>query len=361
MFLPSGPSHMSKPKRLNQTAIAKATGLSRATVSLVLRGGTGPAEATRNKVYTAARRMGYQPNELVHSIRSGKSRTIGVLVQPYDSYWRDVCYGIHDRLIEAGYLPMFLWNNDRPNNEEYGCEQIRRLLSRWVDGVILSPNFADLYASHLHEFQTRNIPLVIIDHMAAQGAADSVGSDETQIAALSVAHLRRLGHRQILIVSGPEGLGWADKRANAIKAEVEKIEGGTPHLLRVPLEPLEPNEMPEIAQMIAAALRQKPEITAVLAGTDRIAKSAYRAAQELQWAVPGRLSISGVADLNFSALLTPSLTTVRQDGYAMGRQATQFVLERTAGLLTGAPRVAQIPVTLVERGSTGPAASPHSR
>jgi DNA-binding LacI/PurR family transcriptional regulator len=70
--------------------------------------------------------------------------------------------------------------------------------------------------------------------------------------------------------------------------------------------------------------------------------------------MPARLSISGVADLNFSALLTPSLTTVRQDGYAMGRQATQFVLERTAGLLTGAPRMAQIPVTLVTRGSTGP-------
>jgi LacI family transcriptional regulator len=344
---------MSKPKRLNQSAIAKVTGLSRATVSLVLRGGTGPAEATKTKVFSTARRLGYQPNELVHSIRSGKSRTIGVLVQPYDSYWRDVCYGIHDRLIEAGHVPMFLWNNDRPNNEEYGCEQIRRLLSRWVDGVILSPHFADLYASHLHEFQTRNIPLVIIDHTATQGAADRVGSDEAQIAHLLAAHLSRLGHRQILVVSGPEGLGWADKRAAAIKAEIGKVEGVS-HLLRVPLEPLEPNEMPEIATMIAATLRQKPGITAVLACTDRIAKSAYRAAQQLQWPVPGRLSVSGVADLNFSPLLTPPLTTIRQDGYAMGRQATQFVLERTAGLMTGRPRVSQIPVTLVERGSTGP-------
>jgi LacI family transcriptional regulator len=345
---------MPKPKRLNQSAIAKATGLSRATVSLVLRGGTGPAETTKARVFSTARRLGYQPNELVHSIRSGKSRTIGVLVQPYDSYWRDVCYGIHDRLIEAGYVPMFLWNNDRPNNEEYGCEQIRRLLSRWVDGVILSPNFADLYASHLHEFQTRNIPLVTIDHAAAQGATDRVGSDEAQIAALLVAHLGRLGHRQILVVSGPEGLGWADKRAAATKGEIAKMEGGVCHLLRVPLEPLEPNEMPEISRMIAATLRQKPEITAVLAGTDRIAKSAYRAAQKLQWPVPERLSVAGVADLNFSPLLTPALTTIRQDGYVLGRQAAQFALERTAGLLTGAPRISQIPVTLIERGSTGP-------
>lgn len=343
---------MAKPKRPNQTAIAKATGLSRATVSLVLRGGSGPSEATQAKVLAVARRMGYQPNELVHSIRSGKSRTVGVLVQPYDSYWRDVCYGVHDRLIEAHHLPLFLWNNDRPNNEEYGCEQIRRLLSRWVDGVILSPNFADLYASHLHEFQTRNIPLVIIDHTAAQGAADSVGSDERQIAELLVNHLTRLNHRQILIVSGPQGLGWADKRATALKDELAKVSGGVGHELRVPLEPLEPNEMPEIATMIAAALRQKPEITAVIAGTDRMAKSVYKAAAELKWSIPGRLSVVGVADLNFSAVLSPPLTTVRQDGYAIGRQAAQIELERSAGLLSGAPRTYQIPATLIERGST---------
>lgn len=227
------------------------------------------------------------------------------------------------------------------------------MLSRWVDGVILSPNFADLYASHLHEFQTRNIPLVIIDHVAAKGAADRVESDETQIAALVVAHLTSLQHRNILVVSGPEGLGWADKRATAAKNEIDKTAGGVAHVLRVPLEPLEPNEMPEIVTMIAEALQEKPEITAVLACTDRIAKSAYRAAQQLKWPIPGRLSISGVADLNFSALITPPLTTVRQDGYAIGRRAAQFALERTAGLLSGAPRVAQVPVTLLERGSTG--------
>jgi LacI family transcriptional regulator len=296
--------------------------------------------------------MGYQPNELVQSIRSGKSRTVGVLVQPYDSYWRDVCYGIHDRLIEAQHLPLFLWNNDRPDNEEYGCEQIRRLLSRWVDGVILSPNFAEIYASHLHEFQTRNIPLVSIDHTVAQGAADRVESDELQIAALLVTHLTKLNHRQILVVSGPEGLGWADKRMTAIKAEINKVTGGVSHELRVPLEPLEPNELPEIVTMIVATLRQKPEITAVLGCTDRIAKSVYKAAHYLNWPIPGRLSIAGVADLNYSALLSPPLTTVRQNGYAIGRQAAQAELERSAGILSGPPQAFRIPGTLIERGST---------
>jgi len=83
-----------------------------------------------------------------------------------------------------------------------------------------------------------------------------------------------------------------------------------------------------------------------------MAKSVYKAAAELKWSIPGRLSVVGVADLNFSAVLSPPLTTVRQDGYAIGRQAAQIELERSAGLLSGAPRTYQIPATLIERGST---------
>src|SRR5690606_19145826 len=224
---PAASRDMVKPKRLSQAAIAKATGLSRATVSLVLRGGTGPSEATQAKVLAAAARMGYQRNDLVLSIRSGKSKTVGVLAEPYDSHWRDICYGIHDRLIESNHLPLFLWNNHRlpVYTEDYGCQQIQRLLSRWVDGVILWPFFADLYAKHLHEFQNRNIPVVIIDHANPQVVADSVQSDEAEIAESIVGHLCGLEHREILLVSGPAGVGWADKRSHAIHAELAKVPG----------------------------------------------------------------------------------------------------------------------------------------
>lgn len=350
---------MTKPKRLSQSAIAKATGLSRATVSLVLRGGTGPSEATQAKVLAAAARMGYQPNDLVQSIRSGKSRTVGVLAEPHDSYWRDVCYGIHDRLIESNHLPLFLWHNHQVVSEEYARQQIHRLLSRWVDGVILWPFFADIYAKHLHEFRSRNIPLVIIDHVIPETQADVIESDENEIAELIVTHLHDLNHRQFLIVSGPEHIGWADKRALAIRSELEKRTGVSVHELRVPQPssiPSESKELADVSHMIADTLRRNPQITAVIACTDIIAQSVYSAALELQWPIPGRLSVTGVADLNFSELMSPPLTTVRQNGYAIGRQAAQVELERSAGLLSGPSRVFQVPSTLVRRQSTAPAA-----
>jgi len=348
---------MVKPKRLSQAAIAKATGLSRATVSLVLRGGTGPSEATQAKVLAAAARMGYQRNDLVLSIRSGKSKTVGVLAEPYDSHWRDICYGIHDRLIESNHLPLFLWNNHRlpVYTEDYGCQQIQRLLSRWVDGVILWPFFADLYAKHLHEFQNRNIPVVIIDHANPQVVADSVQSDEAEIAELIVGHLCGLEHREILLVSGPAGVGWADKRSHAIHAELAKVPGAVCHEVRITLPPTlshEPKMTEDAAELIADTLRNRPGITATIASTDLFARAVYMAAGKLDWGIPERLSVIGVADLNFAAIMAPPLTTIRQDGYAIGRQAAQIELERSAGLLSGPPRVFQVGSTLIERQST---------
>lgn len=349
MKLPQNPASWTgpKPRRPSQLAIAKAAGVSRTTVSLVLRGGRGLAADTQARVLDVARRLGYRPNALVHSIRSGKSRTVGVLAHPHDSYWRGVCHGIHDRLVEADHVPLFLWNNEHAGvpPETFAIKQIHRLLDRWVDGVILWPYFAELYSQHLHEFETRNIPVVTIDHRLAALPADSVESDEAQIARLAVEHLTALDHREILVVTGPSSVGWADERCAAFAAAMKNRREAKHHVVRVPLDRDGQAE-------VTAALRRLPGVTAVFAGTDTFAVYAYRAAAELGLAVPARLSVLGVADLDFAALLTPPLTTIRQDGYEIGRRAAQLELERSAGLLAGPPRHERLPVRLVPRAST---------
>ncbi|HEX2861555.1 MAG TPA: LacI family DNA-binding transcriptional regulator [Lacunisphaera sp.] len=347
---------MPQPKRLSQAAIAKSLGISRATVSLVLRGGQGAAEETKKRVLEAASEMGYRPNALIHSIRSGKSRTVGVLAQPHDSYCREVCYGIHDPLIDSEHLPLFLWTNDHLDSEasweEYSLKQIHRLLDRWVDGVIFWPNFAELYKQHLTEFESRNIPLVAIHHVLLDVPVDIVESDENQIADLIVNHLAGLGHRHYLVVSGPKGIYWADSRADAVTARLEKIAGAS--VQRVHVHP-SARHVPAGIAAITAALKAHPKTTAVIACTDKFAQLAYAAANALELEISRRLSVMGVADLDFAAVMSPPLTTVRQDGYAIGQRAAQVELERSAGLLIGPPRRFREPVKLVVRGSTGPA------
>lgn len=342
---------MSKPKRLSQASIAKSLGVSRATVSLVLRGGQGAAEETKARILAAASQLGYRPNALIHSIRSGKSRTVGVLVQPQDSYWREVCYGIHDRLIESEHLPFFLWNNDHlsSGSEEYSLKQIHRLLDRWVDGVIFWPFFADLYKQHLPEFETRNIPMVAIHHVIDNVQADVVESDEGQIAELAVNHIAGLGHREVLVVAGPKGIHWADSRADEITKRLGKIKDMVCH--EVHIHPGARNYAAGTAA-VKAALEAHPGVTAAIAGTDKFAQSVYDAADQIGWKIPRRLSVIGVADLDFAAVMSPPLTTIKQDGYAIGMRAAQVELERSSGLLVGPPRTYREPGTLILRKST---------
>ena len=344
---------MPKPKRLNQTAIAKATGVSRATVSLVLRGGQGSSALTKAKVQAAAEKMGYRPNALVRSIRTGKSRTVGVLVPPHDAYWKDVCYGIHDRLVEADHLPLFLWDSEHhaESGEQYALRQIHRLLDGWVDGVILWPEFCKHYARHLQEFERRNIPLVVIDHSVPGFVADIVESNESMIAELVVEHLASLNHLSYLIVSGPRGLGWADSRCRALSDKLSRTAHTEVHELRLPFGA-------DLEEAITKNLQEHPSITAIIATTDNFAKKTFQAAHRLGLDIPGKISVIGVGNLAFSSVLSPPLTTIHQNGHAVGQKAAQVELERSSGILTGAPRLYSIPVELVERESTGPAAEP---
>lgn len=345
---------MPNPKRLSQSAIAKTLGISRATVSLVLRGGQGAAEETKARVLAAAQSMGYRPNALIHSIRSGKSRTIGVLVQPRDSYWLEVCSGIHDRLIESEHVPIMLWQNDHLHSgmQEYALRQIHRLIDRWVDGVIFWPSFAELYKSHLHEFQNRNIPITSIHHVFDSVQSDVVESDEPQIAQLAVSHLAELGHQEILVVGFPTDMYWSKSRAEAIAGAFTKFPHIKVHHVQVDVPP--PHHQ-ETTVRIKEMLRAHPKVTAVFASIDKLAQHVYDAAAELGMKIPERLSVIGIADLDFAAFMAPPLTTIRQNGYAIGQRAAQIELERSAGLLIGPPRRFREPGSLIVRRSTGPA------
>ena len=67
------------------------------------------SEETRERVREAARRLQWRPNLLVHGMQTGKTRTIGVMVPPFNSHWSDILYGIHDGLINADHIPIILW------------------------------------------------------------------------------------------------------------------------------------------------------------------------------------------------------------------------------------------------------------
>ena len=332
--------------------IAKAVGVSRPTVSLILRGGEGAAEETKRKVLEAAEQMGYRPNALVRGIQSGRSRCVGVLVNPSDSFWVSVLYGIHDRLIEEDHIPIMLWDTLQPGKDkgEYALQQIHRLVDHWVDGVILWPYFAELFASNLAEFSKRNIPLVAINHdLGVEMAADMVSSDEKSGAVLALNHLYALGHRRILWVSNRKGTTWSKERCEAMQEAARDFPQLKLDIIHTTKENFDEGEL-------ARRLKLKNRPTALVAATDKFYLSRISPIiAKLGLRIPKDLSVMGTTDLDIAARMNPPLTTIRHDGYQMGRKAAELELHRSMGVLSGAAIRYNLPVELMVRASTGPA------
>jgi LacI family transcriptional regulator len=351
-------------RQVSQKSVAEMAGVSQATVSLVLSGRGVSSDETQRRVLEAADVLKYRPNLLVHGIQTGKTKMIGVMAPPMDFYWSQVLYGIHDVLVSNDHVPITLWTShaghgtrDRTGYEVDELDQIHRLLDRRVDGVILWPPFASLFSEHVHEFSSRDLPVVTIDHeLPPEFKADSVGSDESLGGRLVSEHLLKLGHRHIGHLAGSSVAKWAVRRRSAFEQAISK----SPDARCVTMEA--PAGMVEQSLVQARALlRLNPRPTAIYAATDLYAKCVYRAAHELGLNIPADLSVVGFSDDDFAQEMDPPLTTVRQPAYEIGRKAAELILARSRGEL-GSDEIerVQLPVELIVRHSTEKSGPPRA-
>jgi len=339
---------MRKLRHPKQAEIAHVAGVSPATVSLVLRGGTGASEKTVNRVREVAEQMGYRPNALVQSIRSGKTHSLGVFVPPYDSHWSQVLEGIHDYATSAHYVSMLLLHKSaRERDDSYALEQVQHALDRRVDAVILCPYFASIYSEFLNEFSRRDVPVVTIGQAMPEGiVADTVLSDQSQTAMYQVEHLAKLGHRSFALVTDSQGVGWADCRLAEVEARLKCVPGAIWKILRCAHE-----EQTDDAIMDLLISPNAP--TGFIAGTDRDAARIYAAAYKTGKRIPSDLSIVSAGNLDYLRIAQPTLTTVSHRSYEMGQRAAELAINRASGTLTGKQRIETIPVRFCEGASTG--------
>jgi LacI family transcriptional regulator len=341
----------------SQKKIAQQAGVSQSTVSLVLSGRRVNSDETSQRVLKAAERLKYRPNLLVRGMQTGKSRMIGVMMPPFDFYWSEVLYGIHDVLAAADHVPITLWTthigglprrrNGPPLNE---LEQIHRLLDRRVDGVILWPPFAALFREHVHEFSSRNLPVVTIDHLLpAEYGADYVGSDEAAGGRMVAEHLYKLGHRRMGHLAGPPVATWATARRRAFDTTISRLAGASSITLEAP-----PGDTAQGIHTARSLLSGDNRPTAIFAASDLYAKAVYQAAMELNLRIPDDLSVVGFSDDDFAGEMSPPLTTVRQPAYEIGQAAAELVLGRSSGRIRDRMHHEELPVSLVARKSTTP-------
>jgi LacI family transcriptional regulator len=343
-----GSSGGKRPARaVNLRDVARLAEVSVATVSMVVNENPRISRATQLRVQQIIAQTGYRPNRLAQSLSSRYTGVIAVLLPALrhgfgDAYFGEMISGICDKAGKLGYKVMLEQAKPEFIKERKHLEMYER---RFVDGI-LALGLNDRH-HFLSEFADRKHPLLITDnYFDKQWDLDFVVCDYAQGAAQVMDYLVQLGHRKIGLIHGATGVRTAMDVVSAYEKKLTTIGSAVIPGWK------QDGRFTEVggAQAAATLMQNHPELTAIFAGNDKMALGALHYLYRQGIDVPGHVSVVGFDDLQQSAFVRPSLTTVHLPLYEAGACACERLIERIRGL---SDRVAETLKThLVVREST---------
>ena len=325
--------------------VARAAGVSTATVSRALRDLPNVNRATRDRVRTVAAQLGYVASPSAVSLASGRTRTVG-LISPWINRWyfANVIEGA-ERTLRAQGFDVLLYTFDVRRDSARPRVDLD-VLRRRVDGILVVG--LPLEQDEVDALLTLGHPLVCIG-WGGFGQV-TVRLDDRATAREATRYLIGLGHRRIAHITGaPDDITpWSPP--------VGRAAGWRDALLEAGIEPepdLEVHGHFDLAggrASMRTLLEQAPDVTAVFAASDEMAMGAILALRDAGLRVPQDVSVMGVDGHDMGELV--GLTTMAQAADEQGAAAAQLVLDMAAGVTP--PREVVYPTVLVERTSTGP-------
>lgn len=316
--------------------VATHAGVSVATVSRVINETGYVHESTRHKVEEAIKQLNYTPNEVARSLFKRKSKLIGLLLPDITNpYFPELARGVEDRMQESGYRLIF-GNSDEDKHKEQ--DYIQTFVQNNVVGVISSTNDPDA-----DTYKKLKMPVVFLDRTSSdQPSVYADGREGGRIAAMEI--LAR-GSRNITVQQGPLHVRPAQDRYQGT-VEILEQSGSVYHVFPMA------SFSYEVAGLRAKELFEKyPQTDGVIASNDIAAAAVLHEALRLGKQVPGELQIIGFDDIPMSNLVYPSLSTIHQPAYEMGREAAELLIELMEHGHAHQHTI-QMPVTFVERGTT---------
>lgn len=324
--------------------VAKAAGVSVATVSRALSNPEKVSNTSLEKVHNAIKKIGYKPNMLARNFRSAKSFTIVVLVPDITNpFFSEVIRSIEDRAQQKGYAVLLGDTRDQPEREQ---DYIRRVETRLADGLIqLRPDDGSDPRTKIPEgvacvnacgCESTQGPRVRIDN---RGAAKRI-----------VDYLISLGHKRIGVISGLKSNPHTRDRMKGYEESLAQA-GIT----------IDPSLLVEGDFSIWSGLNGSKQFctmknppTAIFCMNDEMAIGTLQTLKSNNFRVPEDISVTGFDDISYARYIDPSLTTVAQPAEDIGKQAMDMLL-----CLIEGRELAQIecvlPVEFILRGSTAPA------
>ncbi|WP_291860765.1 LacI family DNA-binding transcriptional regulator [Marinilabilia sp.] len=307
-------------KRITITDIAREMGVTPSTVSRALAGNNRVGLNTRQRVLKVAAQMGYQPNVLASSLRSGRSDTIGMVVPRINRhFFSHVISGVEALLNPAGFNLLIIQTHER---EEHERKAFHTLLRNRVAGIIVSHSVETRDFSHFQKVIDEGVPLVQFDRVSGLIAGPRIVNDNFLGALRSTQHLIKNGCTRIAHFAGALHVNVYQERFDGYRYALEQAGIDFDPALVVENCIIQEAGMEAVTSIV---LPQK--VDGIFAASDFSALGAIQKLKEFNVAIPDDVKISGFANEPFAEMVEPTLTSVEQNAFEMGNQVAKAVIE----------------------------------
>lgn len=339
---------MAKRNAYTMQDVARLAGVSVSTVSAVVNKKDIVSPELTRRVQQAIEAIGFFPHQGARRLRIGRTHLIGMVIPDVaNPFYVEIMRGVEDEAFRNGYELMLCNSNLQPELER---RHLNALHAQRVDGILLAPS--DSFTAHEALLRSQ-APIVLMDCIPIDSKVSCVITNNFEASYEAIRYLIGLGHQRIAVISGiqvhstildrMEGYRKAMREAN-LPIREEYLGQGDSHI--------------ESGHGYGLSLLQSSEPpTAIFALNNRMTLGVLQALRELAIPCPGRVSVISFDDPDWAAVFNPSLTSIEQPTYQIGKRAVELLLQSIQSE-EGEAEIKAVQVvlksTLRIRGSTGP-------
>ena len=334
-------------KNINIKELANELKLSVSTISKVFHNSYEISEETKQRVLQTATRLNYIPNPYASSLRSRRSKNIALVIpEVADSFFSLAINGVESVAKENGYHVLICLTHESFENEkailnEFQCGR--------VDGVLMSVSMETMQSDHITDLISKGLPLIFFDRVCEDVETSKITTDDLESGYKATEHLIQQGCRKIAFMGISKNLSISNKRLEGYLQALGKykINSNEKFILQCT------NDARQNCQLTKKLLQQKNRPDGIVASVEKLTPPVYQVCSDLKIIIPKDLKLICFSNLETAAILNPSLTTMTQPAFEIGKAAALLLLkslDKPNGSLVKEKIV--IPSFLIARDST---------
>jgi LacI family transcriptional regulator len=322
--------------------IAKALNISISTVSRALKNHPDISDETKRKVTETARMLEYEPNAYAISLRTNKSRLIGVIVPFISNYfYHSFVTAAEEEARKNNYTLLILQSGDSPENE---LESLKVCRMNRVAAVFMSisPQTKDI--KPFLKLTEDNTPVIFFDRVPDYEACDKVRINDEEAATIAAKRIIQSNHKKVLAIFGNPELSITRKREHTLLKSFENI------IATKNMNITHANSAHEAQEQTTAALKSKNKPDVIFCMSDEVLTGVMKSIQKLRLKIPEDIAVISISNDNFiPSLFEPEITYIETSGYELGK----LTFKRMIDYLNGKTFIQEVllPPRLVEGNS----------